>query len=129
MATDLDFADDIALSSEEIHQAQELLHRVETSVAKVGLKINAKKTKFMSINQVGVVKLHTKDGANIEEVQDFKYLGSWMESTAKDIKQRKAAAWCACNKLSKLWKSSLPRKFKLQLFAATVETVLLYGSA
>ena len=128
MVTDFDFADDIALISEEVHQAQELLQRVQTSVAKVGLKINTKKTKFMSTNQTGFVKLHTTDGTNLDEVQDFKYLGSWMESTAKDVKQRKAAAWRACNKLNKLWKSSLSREFKLQLFAATVETVLLYGS-
>ena len=50
MLTDLDFADDIALLSEEIHQAQELLQRVESSVGKVGLKMNASKTKFMSFN-------------------------------------------------------------------------------
>ena len=42
--TDLDFADDIALLSEEV-QAQELLCRVETSVAKAGLKMNSGKTK------------------------------------------------------------------------------------
>ena len=51
VVTDLDFADDIALLSEGIHQAQELFQRVETSVAKVGLKMNAGKTKFMSYNQ------------------------------------------------------------------------------
>ena len=39
--TDFDFADDIALLSEEIQQAQELLSRVETSVGKVGLRMNA----------------------------------------------------------------------------------------
>ena len=45
IVTDLDFADDIALLSEELYQAQELLQRVETSVAKVGLKMNARPTK------------------------------------------------------------------------------------
>ena len=49
--TDFDFADDIALLSEELYHAQERLQRVETSVAKVGLKMNAGKTKFMSFNQ------------------------------------------------------------------------------
>ena len=44
--TDFDFADDIALLSEGLHQAQQLLQRVETSVAKVGLKMNVGKTKF-----------------------------------------------------------------------------------
>ena len=127
VVTDFDFADDIALLSEEMYQAQELLQRVETSVAKVGLKMNASKTKFMLFNQNRKSNLQTNDGSELEQVKDFKYLGAWMESTAKDIKQRKAAAWRACSKLSKIWKSSLPRKFKLRLFSATVESVLLYG--
>ena len=87
--TDFDFADDIALLSEELYQAQELLHRVETSVAKVGLKMNAAKTQFMSFNQSRMGSLQTNDGTKLEEVKDFKYLGVWLESTAKDIKQRK----------------------------------------
>ena len=42
--TEFDFAEDIALLFEGLHQAQQLLQRVETSVAKVGLKMNAGKT-------------------------------------------------------------------------------------
>ena len=48
---DLDFADDIALISMEISQAQEMLQRVKASVGRVGLKKNSGKTKFMSYNQ------------------------------------------------------------------------------
>ena len=46
--TDLDFADDIALVSEEIDQAQEMLEKVESEAAGVGLLANAKKTKVMA---------------------------------------------------------------------------------
>ena len=67
------------------------------------------------------------DGTNLDEVKDFKYLGSWMASTENDIKVRKAAAWKACGKLSKIWKSSLSKRLKYRVFAATVESVLLYG--
>jgi hypothetical protein len=84
--TDLDFADDIALLSEEIDQAQELLNRVEAQVAKVGLKLNASKTKYMSFNQVHATDIKTNDDTSLEEVNDFKYLGAWMESTEKEIK-------------------------------------------
>ena len=63
--------------------------------------MNAGKTKFMSFNQSRMSSLQTNDGTTLEEVKDFKYLGAWMESTTKDIKQRKAAAWRACSKLSK----------------------------
>ena len=50
--TDLDFADGIALLCNEIHQAQELLKRVETEAARVGLHVSAKKTEHMSFNQI-----------------------------------------------------------------------------
>ena len=44
------FADDIALLSQEIAQAQELLSRVEMEASKIGLHINAKKTELMTFN-------------------------------------------------------------------------------
>ena len=127
VVTDLDFADDIALISEKIDQAQELLKRVEISVGKVGLKMNSSKTKFMSYNLSEDIVIQTNEGSQLEQVTDFKYLGALMESTEKDVKVRKAAAWRACSKLNKIWKSSLPKRFKSRLFAATVESVLLYG--
>ena len=42
--SDLDFADDISLLSDEIIQAEELLHRVEYQCCKVGLGLNAPRT-------------------------------------------------------------------------------------
>ena len=73
------------------------------------------------------VEIHTVDGSCFEEVKDFKYLGSWVQSTEQDIKVRKAMAWKACNKRTKIWKSTLSRNLKIKLFHATVESFLLYG--
>lgn len=42
--TDLDYADDISLFSNNIEQVQQLLNRVELQCAKVDLRLNAKKT-------------------------------------------------------------------------------------
>ena len=81
----------------------------------------------MSLNINQGVPLKTNDGTVLEEVNDFKYLGAWMASTEKDIKMRKGAAWRACSKLTKIWKSTLPKQLKYRIFAATVESVLLYG--
>ena len=50
-----------------------------------------------------------------------------MASTVKDINVRKALAWKACHKLSKIWKSKLQKSIKIKLFISTVESVLLYG--
>jgi hypothetical protein len=125
--TDLDFADDIAIISDTSTQARELLERVESAALRVGLHINAKKTKCMVYNHQDKIDVRTKDGTSLEVVEDFKYLGAWMQSSEKDIKTRKAQAWQACNKLNKIWKSNLSRVLKIKLFLATVESVLLYG--
>ena len=125
--TDLDFADDITLLSEEVQQAQELLCHVETSVAKVGLKMNSGKTKYVSYYLSQEVPFKTNDGTALEEVRDFKYTGAWMASTEKDIKMHKGAAWRACSKLTKIWKTTLPKQLMHRIFAVTVKSVLLYG--
>ena len=48
--TDVDFADDIALLSEDIRTATELLLRVESAAANIGLFVNVDKTKVMTLN-------------------------------------------------------------------------------
>ena len=125
--TDLDFADDISLLSESINQAQELLTRLEVSSAKVGLHLNAAKTKIIAYNQVDEVNIKSKDGTTIDTTDDFKYLGSYVDSTVKEINVRKAQAWTACHQLRKIWNSKMSKRLKLNLFTAAVESVLLYG--
>ena len=61
-------------------------------------------------------------------VEDYVYLGSFISSSEKDFNTRKGMAWSACNDMHKIWTSQLPKKIKLQIFRATVEPILLYGS-
>ena len=82
----------------------------------------------MVFNHQDDVTIKTSTGAILDVVEDFKYLGSWTQSSSNDISTRKAQAWRACNKLTKIWKSNLPRPSKIKLFQATVESILLYGS-
>ena len=42
-------------------------------------------------------------------------------------KWHQALAWKVCNKLIKIWKSTLPRFNTISLFTSRVESVLLYG--
>ena len=122
---DLDFSDDIANA---IAQAQELLLRVETECSKVGLGLNGPKTKYITYNiEEGHAPLHTRDGTILEEKDDFKYLGSWVDESLKDINVRKALAWRALNDMEKTWKSNLSPGVKKRFFVATVESILLYG--
>ena len=96
MLADLDFTDDIALLSEEIWQAQELLKRIETESLSIGLKYNAKKTKCQVYNQPEPVQVATLDGNILEVMNDFRYVGSMTSSTKVDVKCRKAATWRTC---------------------------------
>ena len=83
----------------------------------------------MAFNTLDPIILKTADGQILDVEKDFKYLGSWINSSEKDIKVRKALAWNVLHSIQTLWKSktNLPLK-RRRLFVATVESVLLYGS-
>ena len=61
-------------------------------------------------------------------VEDYKYLGSHIKNSEKDLNIRKGIACIPFSKLDKVWKSNLDRKFKIQIFRVLVEPILLYGS-
>ena len=91
--------------------------------------MNDTKTKFMTLNMTEETSsLDSCSGNQLEKVIDFVYLGAWIATTERDLRVRKAKAWAACHKLKKMWKSDLRRGLKIRLFAATVESILLYGS-
>ncbi len=89
--TDADYADDIALFSDTIEEAEKLLHHLEIAAAKIGLNINAKKTKYICFNQTG--KIQTINKVTLDEVDEFTYLGSNIASTEKDVLGRIGKAW------------------------------------
>jgi len=127
--TDLDYADDIALTAKLVRDAQDLLSSLEDASAKVGLLLNAKKTDYMCINgEEDHTPIVSRDGTQLKEVDDFKYLGSFVADSKKDFQSRKAQAWKACNKLHTIWQSKISRETKLAFFRACVESILLYGS-
>ncbi|KAL5255696.1 hypothetical protein ACHWQZ_G011057 [Mnemiopsis leidyi] len=125
---DLEFADDVALCSDTIEEAQVLLERLEAAANTVGLNMNTPKTKLMTVNGEESDKLTNSTGSEIEQVSDFIYLGSWVAASDKDFEVRKAKAWAACHKMKKVWSSGMRRNLKVRLFIATVESILLYGS-
>ena len=125
--SDLDFADDIALLSDSLADAQAMLNRVEQSCQAVGLHLNSTKTKFMHINpKANAGQLKSSKNEPIELVSDFKYLGGYT-ATKYDIKYRTGQAWAALNALSKIWKSPICQTTKTRIFKSTVESILLYS--
>ena len=123
------YADDIALLSGTMANAQTLLTAVEENAAAVGLHINMKKTEYIRIGNFSSDNHPTLRviGGEIAEVADFRYLGSWIMSSNKDFVVRRACTHEAANKLWRVWKSGCSCHTKIRVFKATIESVLLYG--
>ena len=102
---DLEFADDLALLSHRIQDMRDKTRALEVQGAKVGLKINATKTKLMRIGTKrgdGV----SVAGAQIEEVDELTYLGSIVSKkggTDENIKARIGKARQALVMLRPIW--------------------------
>ena len=124
--TDVDYADDLAVTSDTISNAEILLHHLEDAAKDVGLYVNASKTKHISFDQQGTIQ--TNSGEPIKAVESFTYLGSEINSTKQDVKIRIAKAWTALNKMDIVWKSDLSKDLKRSFFRATVESVMMYGA-
>jgi len=102
---------------------------MQQNASAVGLEISIEKTVQIQLNDKSEVKTHlTIDGKPIAIVDEFKYLGSYIVSTEKDINNRIALAWVAFTKLKTILRSPKSHvKFKMRLFNASCLSVLLYG--
>ena len=86
--TDVDYADDLAIVTDNTNEAIILVHKIEHAAKEIGLSINTGKMKFISINQGINEVIKILNGKNIKEISDFKYLGSYIHSTEKYINIR-----------------------------------------
>ena len=127
--TDTDFADDIALVSQYLEYAQDLLQSLEQASNGVGLYLNETKTECMNrCNTNNSQPVRTLKGTPLKQAEDYKYLEAYISSSEKDFATRNGMAWSACNDMHKIWSSQLSKNLKLKLFRATIEPILLYSS-
>ena len=102
---------DLALLSDKIGNAEKLLNILETAAASGGLYMNTTKTKFIAVNTEGTIT--AQNGCDLEQVNDFNYLGSKIISSENDIQVRIGSAWSALNKLTPIWRSNLDVSIKI----------------
>ena len=127
----LRFADDIDLVANSSEQLQTLTDRIRESSKRFGLKINTQKTKTMSIGKHHETIKVTINGEDVEQVEEFTYLGGVVTEdgrSTKDIKRRIGLASAAFGQLTKMWKSDISLKIKLKLYETLVVPVLMYGA-
>ncbi|XGW16609.1 hypothetical protein V3C99_001789 [Haemonchus contortus] len=89
------YADDIALIAESSDELQDKLQNWQRALAESELRLNVKKTKFLS-SEEGTESIVDGRGEAIEKVQDFRYLGSDLaadSSVDQTVKSRINAAW------------------------------------
>ena len=127
---DLDFADDIALLASHWNQLQRKLNRIKQYGDQTGLRINISKTKSMCVN-ANNFRPFTVEGEEIEEVENFTYLGSDVNKTggaAEDIRRRIGKACAAYNRLNKVWRNTnIFTRTKVKILKSNIVSVLLYG--
>ena len=132
--SNLRFADDIDLlagSEEELIVLTSSLHK--TSL-KFGMELNADKCKIMITGgkdeRHGQVNIRIDD-RNVEVVDSFCYLGSYITDDCKstrDVKARLAMALDKMTQLNTIWKNKkVSTKSKIRLLRAIILSVAFYG--
>ncbi|KAK3553990.1 hypothetical protein QTP70_019031 [Hemibagrus guttatus] len=84
------FADDIVICSESREQVEENLERWRFALERRGMKVSRSKTEYMCVNGregSGTVRLQ---GEEVKKVQEFKYLGSTVQSNGECGKETKS---------------------------------------
>nr|CAH8840565.1 unnamed protein product [Trichobilharzia regenti] len=130
--TDLEFADDVVLLAENFPDMQQALDQINHLAPTIGLKINTSKTKMFSNTSTSNDEILSLNGAPIEIVPSFRYLGSIMlpNGQAKnEVNARISNARNAFLQLrSVLWsKREISLRTKIRVYQASIRPVLLYG--
>nr|CDJ90887.1 RNA-directed DNA polymerase (reverse transcriptase) domain containing protein [Haemonchus contortus] len=125
------YADDIALIAESKEELQDNLQKWQKVLAESGLRLNVKKTKFLS-SEEGMESITDGYGEAIEKVQDFRYLGSDLAadgSVDQAVKSRINAAWMKWRESTGiLCDRRCSRTLKGKVYRAVVRPTMLYSS-
>ncbi|KAK3557116.1 hypothetical protein QTP70_024647 [Hemibagrus guttatus] len=125
------FADDLVICSESREQVEENLERWRFVLERRGMKVSRSKTEYMCVIEregSGTVRLH---GEEVKKVQEFKYLGSTVQSNGecgKEVKKRVQAGW---NGWRKVWgvlcDKKISARIKGKVYRTVVRPAMLYG--
>jgi hypothetical protein len=131
MINNLRYADDTTLICASREELMMLLQRVKQASAKKGLLLNTKKTKIMVKDGARTNDDFFLDGQQIEEVDEFDYLGSLVNNrsdSTTEIRRRLAIARNTTQNMMNIWKSrGVSTELKLRFMRATVFSVATYG--
>ena len=130
--TDIDYADDGALLTDDPKKWPDLLQDYEAAASTVGMHVNWKKTKLQNVGAGDPPPPVTIGSETVAAVDKFTYLGSDVSSSGSsspEILRRIGMANTTMGQLDSIWKKkNLRLTTKLRLYSSLVVSVLLYGS-
>ncbi|KAK6748448.1 hypothetical protein RB195_001212 [Necator americanus] len=126
----LHFADDIALITPSISQAERMLTEFDEACGCIGLQLNLQKTMFTRNGWVSDAPF-TLNGTNISECTSYVYLGrelNMMNGLTPELGRRRRAAWGAYKSIEDVVKKTRNTRLRAQLFNTIVLPALIYAS-
>ncbi|XP_061621461.1 uncharacterized protein LOC133474126 [Phyllopteryx taeniolatus] len=125
------FADDIVICSESREQLEEQLERWRHALERRGMKISRSKTEYMCMNERGGGGRMRLQGEEMAKVEDFKYLGSTVQSNGEcgqEVKKRVQAGWNGWRKVSGvLCDRRVSARMKGKVYKTVVRPAMMYG--
>ena len=129
---DVRFADDQGMVASTEAGLQKIMDGLVETAKLYDMRINVKKTKVMKVsrNGGGVVNINV-EGKRIEQVQQFRYLGSLITEDGRcesEIRARIAMAKTEFNKRKELLTRKMSRGTKKRIIKTIIWSVALYGA-
>ncbi|KAK3517790.1 hypothetical protein QTP70_018948, partial [Hemibagrus guttatus] len=125
------FADDIVICSESREQVEENLERWRFALERRGMKVSRSKTEYMCVNEREGSGTVRSQGEEVKKVQEFKYLGSTVQSNGEcgnEVKKRVQAGWNGWRKVSGvLCDQKISARIKGKVYRTVVRPAMLYG--
>ena len=95
------------------------------------MKVNRRKTEYMCVNERQVNGTVKMQGEEVAKVEDFKYLGSTVQSNGvcgREVKKREQAGWNGWRRISGvICDRRVPARVKGKLYKVVVRPSMLYG--
>ncbi|XP_047484180.1 uncharacterized protein LOC125035913 [Penaeus chinensis] len=124
---DLMFADDVALNGETNEDVEERLEQWRRALEDRGMKVSRQKTEYLCMGDQDPERAVEMQGVKLNRVQEFKYLGSTVQSDGasdKEVGKRIQAGWNAWRKITGLL---CDRRVPAKLKGVMLLPEMLYG--